>query len=1527
MASRAEQLKRNKQGQEARERVKSGTYNTRQATTSTVNPRTEALRNYVAPATPTFTAPNTSEFLTSVGIDESKFGKSTVKPVQTTTTKSVSQPTSLGSGAITTPLTTKLFANTGDKKAQTAFKSQTGFSPDPKLTKSPRTQYQIEQENINKSNMPGIVKGIASVGNALTRGNPVGRFLSQATTVPGVSVNPVDSTGSKAADAVGGFLGRNVSPLLVPSGAPLGSGPMGAPYEAAGKLLNTNVGQKTVNALGNGLSKVPFVSKNMGQTLAKAGLTEGLAGTLQNPAQELLNDAGRTTKELATDSAIGGVAGFGLGMAGEGLTKLAGSTISKLFKKNGIPDAEIEELLFLPEGKGSTRMSAASERSSLSPNAEPITNPYTFKLPDAADTTRSRASNAAGGREGIKEIDSAINDLNTKYEQRVIDEYKHLKQSLTERGGVTQGQIQRDINGDVVGRTGRQSNNPLWYQEFQRTNNKIPNNKELYELARDRVDNGFMDEMGQVPSWKAENNYDETLRSYTDVLDNLKSSVREIDPALNVVDSPLVSSELKSLNPKPAKTRAQAIQEFKAKAEAAPTVEPVQSSNPYSTATEDIPDFLRRNNTTPEPNRVNAPEEMPLPKADVEEAGTMKQDWFSDLFGNQGVGIAAGGSKSKIRQGPLSTADQIVNSPLKQDINGIKDSVKANARAAYQNVVDRLDPLKKINADTYEAAMDSTRANNIGNTIIRDKFVTLEGKVVGESLNGVFKKVSRGQDKAFTDYITLRHAVTRVERGEAVYAKELGMTPAKIKERIEMYDKRYPDFSKSAKEYDGFNDNVLRVLGVDEGLLSPKMYNYLREQNPHHSSMRRQFSKSEKPGRSFIQKSTSSSFSGQKAPLKQVSPNGSVRDIVDPRRTLTETVGAWTNAAMRNRVMQNMAEAVYENPEAFKGVVEIVKKPDSTLDLDQVLKKGGVDDFVEALDQEFVSLFKTTKVDQDNVVRAMVGGEPVYMQVHDPEIVKTLIGMGPQASNILIDTLTTFSNATKRGATGLLAPMFAVKGATTDLVSSAIQAKNPAKQAAYTVYSIFSGIGDKFNIPGLKNLSEEYRRAGGEFSAAIKGDRKLNKNISEMTRYPLLSPQGVKKGVTKAITAPFKALEAVGDIAENAPRMAAYKLEMDRLGGQRTPQNVRQAMSEAREITTNFSRKGAISRDIEALVPYNNAAVQGTYRVLKAFKNNPVKTIGAIGALSVLPKMLEYAQFHDDPEYQNLPARERYRFLFVNKNENGTFTKIPMEPAYNSFGEIAIEALRKFKNDDPTAFKGSIDAIANAWLPPIVTGALQGVTQDGGAEKSIVGAINSTVAAPFVAVASNQSFTGAPIVSSALSDRSPQHQYDEKTSGIAKKLGEVMNMSPVKVDYLIKSYGGDPARLLLPITSDVGQGNVKGSLLKNFIVDPAYTTTLTEDFYSAKDKLNQAYHDYTEADAPLPDWYNEDLRKAVNSSAKGSISKELSSLRDWKREVNADKSLNAKDKAKQMREIQTNINNIYIDINSVLNEAGIMNGK
>ncbi|MBY9081190.1 hypothetical protein KIH86_23870 [Paenibacillus sp. HN-1] len=1255
---------------------------------------------------------------------------------------------------------------------------------------------------------------------------------------------------------------------------------------------------KAVQLLGRGAA---------GGALYQTGLEAGQLANqaLGGPSESLANRA----KDIATTAALGG--------AGELAFAGLGSALSKVFRRNNIPEEAASELipavsrretLALPEGRGTVRQSLASERSNLSSNADPIINPTDWK-PEPLAITEGTAPGPTVARTG-----TLSNPYRQKFESLIDEAKKHE---------FTPGREDAELEN-------------LWSQMAG------PNDPSLDELITLAYKPRTMPQRGMVQAARSNqearavagvgNPVRSANEAYPSSVTGEAAAPRTLvgragaTPNANTgrsnISQPLEGQQL---------TRDQQIN---AKISAGGQID--QNDIEYllnsggNVQVDDIPNFSAlRNRPRTEVNPEVNPE-ISTPTPAHEPAAPMQQDVMSALFGDQNMGIVAGGG-SRIG-GPVDTADQIVRSSIKNDKEGIKQSIAAQARSTYQNLVDSLSPLKRVGEDVYESAMDAQRANQLANTIVRDKFVNMEGQVIGESLNDIFKKVARGQDKNFLDFLNLKRATTRMARGERVYAKNLNMTLDKVNNKLQTLEQRHPGFENIANDYYNFWNNV-RQLGVDEGLISQETKQALETAEPYYVPQRRQFKRSEKPGQKFLAKTSKTAFSGQKAPIQSVNPNGSGRDIVDARKSTIEAIGSWTNAILRNRTMQSIVKAVDADPDKFSGVIEFADMSDnvrqsSIKELNDLIERDGIEGMLESLDKDFDLLFNKSKElmnkSDENVVRAMVDGNPVYLKVHDPEVLKALLGMGPQASNVLIDVMAAFSNATKRGATGVLAPVFAVKGATMDLVQSAIQSKSPLKQTAYTVYSILSGVGDALNIPGLRNWAQEYRRAGGGYSALLRGERQLNKSLDELSRDPFLSPKGVVKGVKKAAMAPLNMLESVGSIAENAPRIAASKIERQSLGNEITPENIRKVMSAGREATINFSRKGAISRDIEAFVPYNNAAVQGTYRVLRAFKKNPVRTVAAIGALSVAPKMYEYAQFADDPDYQNLPERERMRYLIVKKNDDGTFTRIPMDPAYNSFGEATIAALRAFKDNDPQAFKGFADALANAWTPPMVTGALQGITKGTGAEGSIAGVVNSTIAAPFVASVSNQSFTGLPIVSKSLQDRSRPYQYDERTSSIAKTLGKYLDMSPQKVDYIMRSYGGDPARLLLPLTSDVGKGNVRNTLLKNFIVDPAFSNTLTDDFYTAKDKLNQAYADYNEAGVELPSWYDDNLRKELNSTSRNSVSSQLADLRDYKREVTADKSISNEERTAKLRDIQQQINQIYIDINSVLQETGVI---
>lgn len=911
-------------------------------------------------------------------------------------------------------------------------------------------------------------------------------------------------------------------------------------------------------------------------------------------------------------------------------------------------------------------------------------------------------------------------------------------------------------------------------------------------------------------------------------------------------------------------------------------------------------------------------------------SSTPRESVVNKLFGPQKFGIAAKTSAKKSDK-ILNTADQIVGSKIKYD-EGIKSRIASTKSKAITNFVDDLNPIKQIFGEkTYNVAMDSRRANNLGNVILHKAFVTPEGKVIGKSFDDIVKQIPRGHYKNVRDYLVLKDAASRMDNGQKVYADSLGMTAEKARQEVARIEKIHPEYKQISEDWNTFHSNLKKYYGVNENLLTQEASKAMDQVRPNYVPMQRQFTASEKPktGKLFGVKN---GLEGQKAPIKKVNEYGSQRPIVDPFKTTIEKVGQYTNAAMRNRAMTNIVEQIQKDPQAYKDIAQIVSGKTQ-----QTASKNPFDLFAEqnmkitngdvaaSLGNDFANL-KTgskAKLSDPNIVRAMVKGEPVHIQIHNPQLVKALSGLGPERSNVVMNIAQRFSNATKRGATGALAPVFAVKGATMDLSQSIIQSKHPLQQAAYTVYGIISGLADELKIPVLRNMAREFELKGGKFDFAIKGDKAIDKHLWNTIKDPILSPKGLAKGAIKTAAMPFKTVGKVGNIFENAPRMAAAKIKMRELGGQQNAENVRQAMSAGREATVNWSRRGTIGKDVEAFVPYNNAAIQGTYRIMKAFKEHRIQTVASIATFAVLPKLAEYAAFHNDPDYNKIPERIKYRNIIVGKNADGTFNMIPVEPGYNSFGQLTLDMLSNSNAKRNGSTEGALDAIANVWLPPISTGALQGYTQHSGLDGSIGGVLNATVAAPFAATYGNKAFYGGPIVPQRLQNNSPSQQFDEKTSALAKLIGQKTGMSPMKADYLIRSYGGDLSRLALPLTSPVGAGNPKTVLLRNFITDPVMTNNLANDFYAMKQRITQAKSDANTHGVKLPSWANSPVANAMTSQSKYGINKQVSDLLKQQRSISANKLMSAQLKEQRIRSIQAKINNIYLDGVTQMEKAGI----
>lgn len=1262
----------------------------------------------------------------------------------------------------------------------------------------------------------------------------------------------------------------------------------GAVYTPGGGLANAasmagNVGSKVAQY-------APQITNTLKGRILNEAIKEGVTGVPLAAGQALAQ--GQDMKDVALQGAIGGVAGGVLG----GVMPLVGAGASKVLNKYRSAK-EVQPVtsptLALPEPKQRGNVNKAITDDVIIPE-------HTFKLDKPSDNLVAQAKNMEEARVDLSALDEEIRVLNIKQSESINDQFKLLSEQLKNRQGVVPKGVIQDIDGNVTGNTKGFSKNPEWYQEYYDQYGKVPNRRELYTIAKKQVEEGYTEFGTEIPSWKAQNNYDETVEALTGVRNQISKTLAE--RTNNVTDATLKSEVLGF--------------DRTAKQEAV-------LSRPKPV---EVPEVQVK-----QVDRTLLPQIDDTPKDVLPKPASADQGWFERLFGTQGVGITPGAKSGK---GMIDT--HIVD--RSRERGSVVERIGESASWANQNLIDKFAPFRQISDDTYNAAMDSTRANNLATITIKDKFVDLEGNVIGKSLKDVYDNVPRGQKHIADRYTIMRDAVSRMERGIRVYGDEAWFpkTSEEAAGMVAKLEERNPWLIQFGKDWNGFNGNR-QDIWVQGGIASQELIDTLRFTNPNYASMQRQQTRGTL-GKRLLLNTGKAGFSGQKAPIKRAV--GSRKKIIEPAQSMIESTGTTYHALLRNRAMVKMYDAVLANPEKYRGILEIVEetaemKKLSLDEINTILREEGPEGVIGKLNGELDTIFKKSKQvsnKDDAIVTVMVKGIPIKMRVREQSLIKAIDGISPEQLGVAMTLANTISKAIKISATGMLAPVQGAKLALRDLPIALAQSKDKKRFLFDIGHALVSQAGDWLPdfVPGaskLGNLARQYYRAGGGYEAYLKGDSKIRAVSSDITRDPILSGRNLWKTAKKVN--PLKPLKRFGDALENVPRIAAFSAEMRKSGWSRNPESVRAAVDAGREATVNWSRRGVWGAGIEAVLPYSSAAVNGTYRLVKRFKEQPISAtlliMGIAGA-----KIASYEKFKDDPDFQQRSKWEKG--IPMGKDKNGKFVTQPVEPT-EAFIADQILHFYKWSKDGVKApaakeiFREGTEALLPKYAAgPLATFATEGVPFD--PRTGVDATTSGSVMEPINAMISGRNFFGGDLVPYEYRGSSTDQQYDETTSVAGKWAAENLNIDAFTFDYLGEKFGGDIAKIGLPMTSDVGKvdplGNIWDETLTRLklLEDPVMKNRIADDFYNQSEAVTQAKAANLRKDILFPEWY-QGAYDYVTSTKTGSITSNVQTLNSTKKDIQRDVSLTAKERADQLRDIQREINLLRLQGIKIMEELGV----
>lgn len=582
-------------------------------------------------------------------------------------------------------------------------------------------------------------------------------------------------------------------------------------------------------------------------------------------------------------------------------------------------------------------------------------------------------------------------------------------------------------------------------------------------------------------------------------------------------------------------------------------------------------------------------------------------------------------------------------------------------------------------------------------------------------------------------------------------------------------------FQKAAVAIYKYQDYMLQML-VKEGMLTAKAYHTMRKMYPHYIPFFRDMS--DAGMQSFL--SGGKGFVDVSSPVKRF--KGSTRDIIDPLESIVKNTFQFYNAVERNHVGRTFAKLADKN-----GVGQIVERVNGN------------------------------KAATDNTFNVWENGEKVTYET-TPELIKTMRMLDKEQSNMFVKVLSYPANWLRAGAT--LSPEFILRNPVRDMIGASIYSKH----GFIPVVDTFKGL-SLFLKKG--DLYWEYMKSGAAHAAMVSLDRDY---LSGQLR-DIMSRESK---VTKLIKNPIELLRAMSEATEMATRLAefdnarkGYTGVGNRLFGKdRTPLTAREAALESRDITLDFSRRGTHTKKFNQAVAFFNAAIQGTDKMARAFKEDPrgmtVKTMLYI----TLPSVLLWYMNKDDERYQELPQWEKDTFWIIPGKEN--MYKIPKPFEAGILFGTAFERMLQYMDDKKSGrngvgFKGFgervIDSMTPSFMPTAVIPIFEAMTN-----KSI--------------------FRQRNIIPQSQENLPARLQYGANTSEVAKFVGDKINVSPYIVDNTIRGYGGGLAGLGLS-GIDAATGAKENNASKKWYEAPGLRG-FTAAPYQSSNSVQRVYDDYKE---------------------------------------------------------------------------------
>lgn len=782
---------------------------------------------------------------------------------------------------------------------------------------------------------------------------------------------------------------------------------------------------------------------------------------------------------------------------------------------------------------------------------------------------------------------------------------------------------------------------------------------------------------------------------------------------------------------------------------------------------------------------------------------------------------------------------------------------------ATVNQQHEIDKLSKVSGDRRAAnSVQAVRsASGTSEYIFTKKLVNPKGEIIdNRSFKEVFEPVSKNS-KDFNVYAQNLNNISRWAQDKPLDRSVSALESQKI---VDDMLKKHPEFAKMTQDINDYWQKFTHAWLVDTGRMNEKAWKAMNDMYPNYVPAFMKDKGVKVGGSKFA---VDAGTKGAKA--------GTTLDRVPIEDAMMEQVQQLIKSTRKNDMYLSVIDTLRKDPDNLKrfGVVSVNKQPMTSMD---------IDDFMSLADQEALKEV-SSKV---YTISAMENGQKVtaYINKDLAEAFGKLDNViGSPQMQLAANLGKSITNPLKAGITGYN-PLFAVANAARDIPTALIQSEYGTLK---TTKNMFRGIKE---MATNGEMWQKYLALGGKSSGYIKAHKGFEKSLA-VSNNPI---RNIWEGMKTV-------LGSVGEATESIPRFAEFISSMEKYG------DTARALTESAEVTVNFSRAGEVTKFLDAWTLYLNAAVQGIDKFARTMKAHPARTAARTLEFVGAPYALLTAYNWANPNYQDLNDRTKQNYFCLPNlageiDENGyakTFIKIPLNREYGTIFASTMDVIAGYLSGEANPWNGYSETVQTNFLPP--------------------NPLKDNVLAPLVLnLPQNKDFAGRSIVPSSLENVSPELQYDYSTSGLAKGISNVASnlripsetlRSPMKVDYLLDSFGGYLGQVGQAVTDQQLQGvgeRIKGATIDPFVdrftADPRFSSGVVSNFYDTKDNVERAANDEKILTGDKGQAY-------IENKTYTAIQKELSDLSKQEREI-LSSNLSKAEKDRQVKAIREQKNEI-----------------